>query len=1580
LAGAFSVLTPAQIANYASLQKLTEQQLLEILDLATLSKEQKDQIMNMYLAATATNTYTGAAGGATVATGGLAAGLKGLTAVIAANPWGFVITALATIITLSISWQKAQEKAFQEAIDNAKKLQNEYEATVDTLKDNMEAVQSLSTEFSKLSVGVDDKGNNISLTNEQYDRYLEIVNKLVGINPSLVKGWDDENQAIIDKNSAIASTIELLKQQRQLELQKVTTADNNWDILEGLSNQYSKEMDAVEDEVNKIRNAFVGNIEFNKGYKDNHVFGNKDSWAALFDQIAEAYGLDPAKVVGFDSKTMQSGWAALYKALFGVDMAKQANFTEQELRKLASFDYTKLFGILDNDIYSQFENATNRARLAVSQLDNAANAYQSQLQRIAQASTGWDKLSDGSQSFINTWITTMKIGEKETESSAQAMTDNLQTMITLLSSGTEDGNLLQSKIDSLFALDFSKMNANQVEQWYDVAENAIGDIQEILSHYGKSLSDDDIAAIRASIGLDLNFEINGQPATPATLVDAVKAKFKERGWNEDDVNGLNLGELKAFFTADLTVYSSAADAKEGLFPPQTVDNVNSLKTALAGLSDETTVLRDAMAKLDEGSAAFDKWIGSDDNLKSLLDKFPDLRDELEAYNNALAAGEDPQKAFITLQRAMNAALQDFNTDAIYDGINDVVSACDTYGASSNQVLQAVQNLDRFIPGLVDKLYTEENGLLTVASGANFSAAAIYNAAKETIELEKVVGKAKFDVFVAEVDNVSDALMRMGGTAAIAVGGLNPYKSLQEAKDQYIKDLDSLLASLNGAYRRINSNNKKSKSEKEVYVPDVDPLYQYLQAVEDINDELDGLDIDEKLLDEDDFEGKNRLIGDRIEKLEELKTALHELNNARDVEIHTAVGKLNGYGDFQATYDAESGQALINNMDALKHLTGDTAKAAEELISTIENGSKAAISTSKEYMEALVEQNAMLKEQRELQGGASDDRIERHSNAISLLKNQQSVYEGNLDYQAAVQSLKEQKSHWVEIQNIAHQMAEDIRAAHPGITNDDPLLKKWIDTWWEANGEIKTANERFVEDSLARLDSFIQQADNFNWWDHIDTTKVDMLEKKLATIHQLYADGIIPDAATYKKLVDETAKEIYDEKLNAIERVIDYTKKLIEEEVRLRKEELEEQVDDYKKIVDLKKESLRVSKDEADYQRSVAEKTKAIAKLQQQINTLSLSDDRRDIAERKKLEEELAELQGELADTQADHTLEAQEKALDDSYNAFEQEKNDEIKKLEATIDTEGKLYALAINRIDRDWNTLYDDLMQMNSLYWDGIAGEAGIKGAWDTAKQAAEGYKGTLETIQGIEKERAAVSGTGTSVGSSVVSDKSAAYLTGDIDKQKKLQAIGAEMQTNSQMWHTAYNANNKGQMEALQKANQRLAKQVKDLTGQEPVFDSRDGYWKLANGEHFYEVYHGGTKAVGSNEPWNLKSDEIMAKLQREEAVIPKDQVRPTLKFLEWGNSMASKARGLFSGGGLIASAMGNAVKGAPLSPAAGAIVNNNAPSFAPNINVEVKYDGSASPADAKRFGENITAGINEAFRRKGFGTGANPLGVTI
>lgn len=1068
--------------------------------------------------------------------------------------------------------------------------------------------------------------------------------------------------------------------------------------------------------------------------------------------------------------------------------------------------------------------------------------------------------------------------------------------------------------------------------------------------------------------------------------DKLQSLANEGGVTVDVLNGDEFKDFLAALGPDLTdtgdkmenlashINSLCVSADDG------ASGLGSLKAALAGLSDETTVLRDAMAKLDEGTAAFDKWIGSDDNLKSLLDKFPDLRDELEAYDRAIAAGEDPQKAFITLQRAMDAALRDFNANKVYDGVQDVIDAFNSYGARSNQVLQAVQNLDQYIPGLTNQLYGQDNAFSHLNGTTELTADAFYEYCAAAIEAERTSREINISNLTTDLSDLAAMAMTAGHSMKEAMGLAKDEAYNRSGESFGVDDsmakltewYEASMANLEGArnrWRRDQSSKKSSGSE--VYVPDVDPLYQYLQTVEDINDELDRFDIDEKLLDEDDFEGKNQLIGDRIEKLEDLKTALHELNDARDAEINTAVEKLNGYGDFQATYDAESGQALIHNMDALKGLTGDTAKAAEELISAIENGSKAAVSTSKEYMEALARQNDLLKEQKELREEEAekqaDDALDRIKNRIARLQNRQEVFAANIDHQNVMHDLGEEKQAYQEMIDLAVRRGAELRAA--GAKNDDPELAKWSQTYFEGLKGVRDTNRKMVDEILKPYDEFISNADTYSWWDNIDDTKADVLGEKLAKIHDMYQTGLIPDAEMYKELVNETAEALYKEQLDAIDQTIEYTKKLIEEEIRLRKEELEEQVDDYKKIVDLKKESLRASKDEADYQRSVAEKTKAIASLQQQINTLALSDDRRDIAERKKLEEELAELQGELADTQADHTLEAQEKALDDSYDAFEKEKNDEIKKLEATIDTEGKLYALAIKRINGDWDALYSDLMEMNSLYWDGIAGEAGIKGAWDTAKSAASEYFDVLEARQGLEKKYVSASGGNMAVGDTeVYKDKYGL----DWDTHKTVQEKADQMRSNSNAWHAAKANKNDYLADTYVSKNEDLVKEIEGLIGKE-LYRDGDGVWHINDGQgtQLYKVYHKGG-IVGSNEEF--------AKLEKGEMVVPKEHVQPTMKMLEWCNSLASKMRGLFSGGGIVSSTMSDAIKGAPLSPAAGAIVNNNAPSFVVNAPVEVKYDGSASPADAKRFGENVASGMVEAFRRKGIGTGAKPLGVNI
>lgn len=257
------------------------------------------------------------------------------------------------------------------------------------------------------------------------------------------------------------------------------------------------------------------------------------------------------------------------------------------------------------------------------------------------------------------------------------------------------------------------------------------------------------------------------------------------------------------------------------------------------------------------------------------------------------------------------------------------------------------------------------------------------------------------------------------------------------------------------------------------------------------------------------------------------------------------------------------------------------------------------------------------------------------------------------------------------------------------------------------------------------------------------------------------------------------------------------------------------------------------------------------------------------------------------------------------------------------------------------------------------------IEGAWKTAKSAASEYFDVLDARQGLEKKYVSASGGNMAVGdTNVYKDKYGL----DWDTHKTVQEKANQMRSNSNAWHAANSAGNTYLADTYVSKNENLVKEIESLIGKK-LYRDGDGVWHIDDGQgtQLYKVYHKGG-IVGSNEEF--------AKVEKGELVVPKDQVKPTMMMLEWGNSLASKWKSLFSSGGLMAGAMSDAIKGAPLSAGAGAIVNNNAPSFAPNIQVEVKYDSSASPEDAKRFGKNITSGIVEAFHRKGVGAGATPL----
>ena len=485
-------------------------------------------------------------------------------------------------------------------------------------------------------------------------------------------------------------------------------------------------------------------------------------------------------------------------------------------------------------------------------------------------------------------------------------------------------------------------------------------------------------------------------------------------------------------------------------------------------------------------------------------------------------------------------------------------------------------------------------------------------------------------------------------------------------------------------------------------------------------------------------------------------------------------------------------------------------------------------------------------------GIYSDAVEAHENTIELLQHQYDDLSDSKNYRDMSTNLERQRQEQLRIQELAHEEAQRLRAL--GVDENDEAIQECIDAWWDAEDDIKEINDSIVENVLEPFDEFIEYADDFDLWDRFDFTKVDYLRQKIAALNRLLEQGVLT-LREYTELLRETQLDIYNEQKDAITEIIEMTMELVRQEAEDKIDALEDQIDDYQKIIDLKKESLDVSRDEEDYEREVAERVAEIARVQEKINQLSRDDSREANAERQQLEQELAELQQDLADYQSDYAYDAQVDALDKEAEKFEQTKDDEIAKVEATVDTEEEVYNAAIARIDADWDQLYQDLIEWNRQYGDMIDGEDSITSAWQTAMQAAQEYGSIVSALNGINND---------------IANEQQAIL----DQQQEdaeLSSILSEMYANGQAWGPASDE----EKQRLADENLRLGKLLAPY-GINAVRGS-DGVWYVdrVGGEQLFQkyrqyIYHDGG-IVGDD---SLKSNEVFAKLQKGEAVFTGQQ----------------------------------------------------------------------------------------------------------
>lgn len=161
-----------------------------------------------------TTAETGAATAGNVLTGVMAR----LSLAMSANPIG----ALVTVIGLAITAVWGLSKAFDALTDSDEEIDERVDSLIDKYNEaknkadeNANTVESLASEYEKLSKGVNNLGENVSLTSDEYDRYNQIVNQIADMFPDLISGYTEEGNAILSLKGNVEGLRDAYKEAQQ---------------------------------------------------------------------------------------------------------------------------------------------------------------------------------------------------------------------------------------------------------------------------------------------------------------------------------------------------------------------------------------------------------------------------------------------------------------------------------------------------------------------------------------------------------------------------------------------------------------------------------------------------------------------------------------------------------------------------------------------------------------------------------------------------------------------------------------------------------------------------------------------------------------------------------------------------------------------------------------------------------------------------------------------------------------------------------------------------------------------------------------------------------------------------------------------------------------------------------------------------------------------------------------------------------------------------------------------------------------------------------------------------------------------
>lgn len=563
-----------------------------------------------------------------------------------------ILLALGAIVTVVNSIDAAN----QQALASARELSEQYAGKMQTHIDNIQTLSELEERYNELSTDVGE-GNQGILSNDEYKEYLSLLEQIHEINPSIVKGYNEQGEAIADKTKKIQDLIDAEKEQAETEK------------LQLVASQSAVGQNVLDD---------LNEIHYGKKYEDNPFTGA--FWQQYFDSgYWKHLGSDIGLYVDTDT-------------ISGIN--KQIEIDEIKLKYATDAEQIA-------QLNTEIDTLKNKLSTLNQQTKAAAQPMHDLLAAAAETSDVYQTLNDDQKAVIDSYVQNKSGIWQSGEEEVKRLYDLIDQIKDTPDSGLSNFILTKQEVDEGRANVQELLDAYEAftQQYYDSIKDENGNIkQEHWEDLGLESFKDESGKVSDEI---IKERIAMRFGMDTETLDALKESL-------GDLND-GLGRFKLDVLKQLAHYINSIEDEDSR-----AAQLESLKTILAELpEDKAAELSDLFAGLDETSILSVQQFNS--GLHSLFSEIlqdaPEAADKLRAVMTAFANdGSEVETGEEQWQKALNMV----NTYA--EEIQELSTVFATLAKGDKADFSTVMKLLEASPELASAIEVE-NGVLQLNADA-----------------------------------------------------------------------------------------------------------------------------------------------------------------------------------------------------------------------------------------------------------------------------------------------------------------------------------------------------------------------------------------------------------------------------------------------------------------------------------------------------------------------------------------------------------------------------------------------------------------------------------------------------------------------------------------------------------------------------------------------------------------------------------------------------------------------------------------------------------------------------------------------